>query len=66
MNAFTLSELDNGYQTVPQEGLGGRQLQYLRGKGLGGSAMINFMTYTREPSVDWNHWAEMVEDPDWN
>jgi len=41
--AFTNPELDHGYNTVPQIQLGDRELQYVRGKGLGGSTLNNFM-----------------------
>lgn len=41
-NAFVLPDLEYGYTTVPQPELGGRELPYQRGKGLGGSSMINF------------------------
>jgi hypothetical protein len=34
--------------TVPQGGLLGRQLPYVRGKGLGGSTLNNFMSMLRK------------------
>lgn len=66
MNAFTLPDVNNGYETVPQKGLGGKRLPYLSGKGLGGSTLINFMIYTRAPSTDWDRWASLVDDEDWS
>ena len=66
MNAFVLPQVDHGYETVPQQGLGGRVVSYQRGKGLGGSTMLNFMVYTKGPSVDWDRWAELVGDRDWS
>lgn len=51
-----------GYKTVPQQGLDGREIDYSRGKGLGGSTAINFCVYTRGPSADYDHWAELVGD----
>jgi choline dehydrogenase-like flavoprotein len=65
-NAFVLPDLEYGYTTVPQLGLGGRELSYQRGKGLGGSSMINFMVYTRGPAADWDRWADLVGDQEWS
>jgi len=51
--AFTNPELDHGYLTVPQTALGGRQLPYQRGKGLGGSTLTNFMSeHSKWPSTN--------------
>ncbi|KAL9631643.1 MAG: hypothetical protein Q9204_004145 [Flavoplaca sp. TL-2023a] len=54
-----------GYKTVSQPELGGREIDYSRGKGLGGSTAINFCVYTRGPSADYDHWSALVEDPTW-
>ena len=35
------SKFDWGYETVPQEGLGGRSIYFPRGKTLGGSSAMN-------------------------
>jgi choline dehydrogenase-like flavoprotein len=43
----------------------GRKLPYLRGKGLGGSSVINFMAYYYGPSADYERWAEVVGDDAW-
>ena len=56
---------DWGYKTVPQESLGGRHIEYTRGKGLGGSSAVNFCVFTRGPSSDYDQWVEMVGDEDW-
>jgi choline dehydrogenase-like flavoprotein len=66
MNAFTLPDLEHGYSTIPQSGLKGRRLPYQRGRGLGGSSIINFLFYTTDPSADWNRWAELADDEEWN
>lgn len=54
-----------GYKTVPQPHLQGREIDYSRGKGLGGCTAINFCVYTRGPSDDYDHWAKLVGDDDW-
>lgn len=66
VNAFALPELDQGYTTVPQRGLGGREISYQRGMGLGGSTMLNFLVYTRGPKADWDRWATLVDDDEWS
>lgn len=45
-----LTNLNWGFETVPQPGLNGRVGYQPRGKGLGGSSAINAMIYSREPS----------------
>ncbi|KAI4179969.1 MAG: hypothetical protein L6R41_007539, partial [Letrouitia leprolyta] len=55
-----------GYKTVSQPELDGREIDYSRGKGLGGSSCINFCVYTRGPSADYDQWAHLVGDDDWS
>ena len=50
------------YRTTPQQHLDGRILDYLRGKGLGGSSIANFLAYIRGTASDYNLWADMVDD----
>lgn len=40
--AFTMPHLNWGYKTTPQTHLSGQEIDYSRGKGLGGSTAINF------------------------
>ncbi|KAL9595708.1 MAG: hypothetical protein Q9219_006274 [cf. Caloplaca sp. 3 TL-2023] len=54
-----------GYKTVSQPELDGREIDYSRGKGFGGSTAINFCVYTRGPSADYDHWADLVGDDIW-
>ncbi|UYF98988.1 GMC family oxidoreductase [Halomonas sp. GD1P12] len=54
------------YKTEPDEGLNGRSLIYPRGKTLGGCSSINGMIYMRGQARDYDHWAQVVDDPDWS
>ena len=46
-----------GYETVPQQGLGGRRGYQPRGKVVGGSSSINAMVYLRGHQLDYEGWA---------
>ncbi len=48
--------INYGYQTAPQAGLGGRRGYQPRGRGLGGSALINAMIYIRGQREDYDSW----------
>ncbi|MGQ7846915.1 GMC family oxidoreductase [Granulosicoccus sp. 3-233] len=54
------------YQTRPCAGLNGRTLRYPRGKTLGGCSSINGMIYMRGQKRDYDHWAELLDDSEWN
>ncbi|KAI0684565.1 alcohol oxidase [Cytidiella melzeri] len=60
------SEFDWNFTTVPQPGLNGRSLPYTRGRVLGGSTAINFMSYSRGSKDDWNRWANVTDDQSWS
>ncbi|KAF2010118.1 GMC oxidoreductase [Aaosphaeria arxii CBS 175.79] len=63
--AFTRPDLDYEYSTIPQKELNGRVVPYNRGKGLGGSSILNFAVYLYGSSEDYNRWAELVGDDAW-
>ena len=48
---------DWGYHTEPSATLGGRRIEAMRGKVLGGSHSINVMAYTRGHRADYDRWA---------
>jgi choline dehydrogenase len=50
-------ELNWRFQTVPQANLNGRRIGVPRGRGLGGSALINGMVYFRGHPRDYDSWA---------
>ena len=47
------------YLTEPDPGIAGRQLQWPRGRVLGGSSSLNGLLYVRGQSEDYDHWAEL-------
>ena len=47
------------FKTEPCPGLGGRSLDWPRGKVLGGSSSINGLLYIRGHSSDFNHWSQL-------
>ncbi|MFL0692379.1 MAG: GMC family oxidoreductase [Agrobacterium tumefaciens] len=50
------------FSTVPQTGLNGRRGYQPRGRGLGGSSLINAMLYVRGHSSDYDEWASLGSD----
>lgn len=47
------------YQTEPDQGIVGRQLQWPRGKVLGGSSSLNGLLYVRGQREDYDRWAAL-------
>jgi len=46
-------------RTEPEAALGGRELNYPRGKVLGGCSSINGMIYMRGQAADYDHWRQL-------
>ena len=53
------SQRNYAYETTPQAGLGGRKGFQPRGRGLGGSSLINAMIYMRGQPQDYQSWASL-------
>ncbi|BCP52409.1 choline dehydrogenase [Kaistia sp. 32K] len=47
------------FRTEPVPGLGGRVLDYPRGRVIGGSSAINGMIYMRGQAADYDHWRQL-------
>ena len=56
------AELNWGFQTAPQPHLDGRRIPVPRGRGLGGSGLINGMVYFRGHPHDYDAWASAGAD----
>ncbi|KAF8989826.1 hypothetical protein BDQ17DRAFT_1372716 [Cyathus striatus] len=63
---LTSSQYNWNYTTVPQVGLNGRSLPYIRGYVLGGSSSINGMVYARGSADDYNRWAAVTGNEGWS
>lgn len=61
---FMNQDMNWGYKTAPQEHCDNRELDYSRGKGLGGSSAINFGVFTRGARHDYEEWARIAGDDD--
>src|SRR5262249_43504295 len=61
---FGNPHFDLGYWSEPQDALDGRRIYYPRGKGLGGTSILNGMIYTRGNRRDYDGWRDDGL-PDW-
>lgn len=52
------------HETAPQPGLAGRTLAWPRGRVLGGTSALNFMTWVRASRQDYDAW-EALGNPGW-
>lgn len=64
--AFTQPSLNWGYKTEPQSHLKGQEIDYSRGKGLGGSTSINFSCWVIGADEDYNEIARITGDEAWS
>ncbi|RNM27124.1 choline dehydrogenase [Dickeya undicola] len=53
------------YETDPEPYMDNRRMECGRGKGLGGSSLINGMCYIRGNAMDFEHWASLPGLTDW-
>lgn len=54
------------YLTDPEPHMNGRRMECGRGKGLGGSSLINGMCYIRGNALDYDGWAQLAGLGDWS
>lgn len=54
------------YVTEPEPHMDNRRMECGRGKGLGGSSLINGMCYIRGNALDYDGWAELPGLEDWS
>lgn len=59
---FQKKDLNWGYKTTAQSNCNNREIDYSRGRGLGGSSAINFGVFTVGACGDYDEWARIVGD----
>ncbi|UKZ95238.1 uncharacterized protein TrAFT101_010087 [Trichoderma asperellum] len=58
-------ELNYGSKSTPQAHYGGREIDMIRGKGLGGSSQINFQVWSLGARDEFDAWAERTKAQEW-
>jgi choline dehydrogenase len=53
------TEIDWGYRICPQPALNNRRIFISRGRGLGGTSLMNSMVYMRGNRGDYDHWSSL-------
>ena len=56
------TQLDWAFKTVPQTHLHDRRINHPRGRGVGGSSLINYMMYVRGNRGDYDDWRALGND----
>ncbi|KAK1637316.1 GMC oxidoreductase-domain-containing protein [Colletotrichum phormii] len=59
-------DFDWNYYSTPQSQLNNRVIQSAAGKGLGGGSLINTCGWMRGARVDYDEWADLVNDSRWS
>jgi len=57
---------DWDYRTTPQPGLGGRSLEWARGRGLGGSSLLHANAHMRGCRADFDRWVAATGNERWS
>ena len=52
-------KIDWAFKTVPQKHLMDRRMNYPRGRGLGGTSVLNWLVYVRGNKGDYDHWRQL-------
>ncbi|OZJ05639.1 hypothetical protein BZG36_01495 [Bifiguratus adelaidae] len=60
------SDIDWAYKSVPQAPLNNREVHLAQGKALSGGTAVNYGTWTRGSSADYDEWAKLVGDETWS
>ncbi|KAK4082322.1 CAZyme family AA3 [Trichoderma aggressivum f. europaeum] len=60
------TSVDWNYSTIPQGYLDDRSLTYVAGKGIGGTSLINGMTYIRGDGAQFDAWEDLYPGSGWN
>lgn len=65
-----LTSMNWQLKTVAQEhaafGFRNRQIEWPRGKCLGGTSVLNYLLYVRGNRANFDRWAELVNDTEWS
>ncbi|KAM7203189.1 hypothetical protein V8F20_004131 [Naviculisporaceae sp. PSN 640] len=61
---FQNKDMNYFYKTAPQKDALDREIDYSRGRGLGGSSAVNFGVFTVGAKDDYDEWSRLVESPE--
>ncbi|MEM7474058.1 MAG: GMC family oxidoreductase N-terminal domain-containing protein [Planctomycetota bacterium] len=64
--ALQKTEWDWQFNITPQEHLDSRRIAWPRGRGLGGSSILNYMVYNRGAAQIYDAWAEELASGSWS